>query len=286
MSNKKNKGYTEKDTQSDLEAEIIAKYEESRKKKIFLLKVIGIPLAIILLIAGLYYIKQSGESDKKKEDLLTELKAQTKTQQNEHVNSLDSVYVSQFDIDKLKKYNVPILISFSASWCEPCERLDPILEQVKAQLKDKVVIKIVDVDKNPTFISQYPLTVLPTQIVYTAHGKAYNPENFIGINNFKSYAESSKDKEPSLTLHQGEMTKSEVLTLINDMQTEENKVKEPVTQAQLEADERNYSTQLHSKKYLKEHKEDDHVHDHDHDHEHSATEVDETKFKTIEGHEE
>lgn len=166
---------------------------------------------------------------------------------------VETVYSGYSNIAMLLTQGKPVILALGAEWCEPCKRLDPLLEEIQKENKDKVIIKIIDVDKEPQFASQYPLTSLPTQIMYTYEGIAYNPKTFIGVNNFKMYKENSDDKEPSLTMHQGEMTKSEVLTVLNDMQSSDNKLKEPVTQEQLEKDEKMYSTQLHSDKYMKKH---------------------------------
>jgi thioredoxin 1 len=43
---------------------------------------------------------------------------------------------------------MPILVDFYADWCMPCRMLEPIIEQVAGDVKDKAVIGRLDTDKN------------------------------------------------------------------------------------------------------------------------------------------
>lgn len=59
-----------------------------------------------------------------------------------------------------------VLIDFSAEWCQPCKMMPPILKQVKQQLKDKIRILTVDVDKNPAVSSKWVIQSVPTLIIF------------------------------------------------------------------------------------------------------------------------
>jgi thioredoxin len=43
--------------------------------------------------------------------------------------------------------NKPAIVDFNATWCGPCRRIAPILEELAAEYDGKIVIYSVDVDK-------------------------------------------------------------------------------------------------------------------------------------------
>ncbi len=62
--------------------------------------------------------------------------------------------------------DVPVLVDFYATWCGPCQMMVPILEQVNAQMKDRLQVVKIDTDKYPHLATQHQIQALPTLVLF------------------------------------------------------------------------------------------------------------------------
>ncbi len=64
------------------------------------------------------------------------------------------------------KSDKPVLVDFWAEWCGPCRQLSPILEDLAAELGDKVTIAKVNIDDSPEAPGKYGVRGIPTMIMF------------------------------------------------------------------------------------------------------------------------
>ena len=66
---------------------------------------------------------------------------------------------------------LPKLVDIGAGTCIPCKLMAPILEELKKELADRLVVQFVDLNKFPEAAQTYRIRFMPTQIFYDASGK-------------------------------------------------------------------------------------------------------------------
>jgi thioredoxin 1 len=67
--------------------------------------------------------------------------------------------------------SIPVIVDFWAPWCKPCEAIEPHLQALSAQWKDRVRLVRVNVDENLAVPGRYGVLSLPTVILF-AGGEA------------------------------------------------------------------------------------------------------------------
>jgi thioredoxin 1 len=59
---------------------------------------------------------------------------------------------------------LPVMLDFGATWCGPCKKLDPIMEELSGEMADKLVIGKVDVGESPAVAKKFGIMSVPTVI--------------------------------------------------------------------------------------------------------------------------
>ena len=70
-----------------------------------------------------------------------------------------------FDKD-ISSVDVPVVVDFVAECCGPCKVLDPILEEIATDNKDKVKIYKMNIDENPITPQKYGIRGIPTIMIF------------------------------------------------------------------------------------------------------------------------
>lgn len=60
----------------------------------------------------------------------------------------------------------PVLVDFFATWCGPCQMMQPILADLAGRVGDEATILKIDVDRNPSAAMKYRVNSVPTLMIF------------------------------------------------------------------------------------------------------------------------
>ena len=85
---------------------------------------------------------------------------------------------TNFDSEVLKASG-PVLVDFSATWCGPCKKLEPIVHEVASDYEGRLKVVKVDVDKAPRLAARFRVQGIPLLMFFrdgqSVHSQAGAP---------------------------------------------------------------------------------------------------------------
>ncbi len=61
--------------------------------------------------------------------------------------------------------NVPVLVDFSATWCGPCQKMAPLIDELASEYDGKAKVVTVDVDNSQDLATKYGVMSVPTIVL-------------------------------------------------------------------------------------------------------------------------
>ena len=78
--------------------------------------------------------------------------------------------ITEQNLESVLAGGKPVVIDFWATWCGPCKRLAPIIEELAAQYENSVVIGKCDIEENPELTERFGIMTVPT-VVFLKNGQ-------------------------------------------------------------------------------------------------------------------
>ncbi len=60
----------------------------------------------------------------------------------------------------------PVVVDFGATWCGPCKRLEPIIEELSKEYQGKAKVMKLDIDNSPETAAQFAVLSVPTVLFF------------------------------------------------------------------------------------------------------------------------
>ena len=60
----------------------------------------------------------------------------------------------------------PVLVDFSATWCGPCKKLEPIVHEIACDYNGRLKVVKVDVDQAPGTAAKFGVMSVPTVLLF------------------------------------------------------------------------------------------------------------------------
>lgn len=60
---------------------------------------------------------------------------------------------------------VPVLVDFSATWCGPCQKIAPIVDELAEEYSGRAKVASVDVDNNQELATRFGIMSVPTLMI-------------------------------------------------------------------------------------------------------------------------
>lgn len=120
--------------------------------------------------------------ENKKDEVSTE-----KVQYLTTADFIAKVYDYKTNKDWVFKGDKPVVIDFYATWCKPCQKVAPIMEELASEYEERIVFYKVDTDKEQELAATFNIQSIPSMLFIPMEGKptmssgAFPKEEYVKI---------------------------------------------------------------------------------------------------------
>jgi thioredoxin 1 len=68
--------------------------------------------------------------------------------------------------DLIRESDLPVLADFWAEWCGACRMMSPVIHEIAAAFKGRLVTIKINVDHKPMIATEYQITGIPTVMLF------------------------------------------------------------------------------------------------------------------------
>lgn len=143
-------------------------------------KTAALTVTAIMLLAACGNAGAQNDKKNNAQKAVKELNAESFSEKVFDMNSEELVFLG----DK------PVIVDFTASWCGPCQRIAPILEELAVEYSDKIIIYKVDIDKERGLAQAFNVSSIPAVLYIPVNGE--EPVMTVGARGKERFREEIK----------------------------------------------------------------------------------------------
>ena len=96
------------------------------------------------------------------------------------------VNLENFDSEVLKS-DKPVVVDFFATWCGPCKRMKPNLEQF-ASASEEVKVVMADVDGLQDILPNYDIVSVPTIVLFNQGKEVKRRSGYMSVEDLEKFS--------------------------------------------------------------------------------------------------
>ena len=184
------------------------------KKKIIALGTVLV-LVIGLFVFKNFFVKNNDENASN--NTVTENQNKNTDSKKESSTNKDSSKKEKLTLESLKSQKKVMILDFSQDGWHACAIQHKVLEKLREEYKDRVIIQTINIRKEMDFTSQFPIRVTPTLFYFNADGTPFkSPEELESRINYVAY-EDKKSGELKLGGSEGVVQYEDLKAVIEEM---------------------------------------------------------------------
>jgi thioredoxin 1 len=82
-----------------------------------------------------------------------------------------ALQITDQNFEELLAEGKPMLVDFWATWCGPCKKIGPYIEELAEKYGDQAIIGKVDVDDNDNLAIRFGIRNIPTVLFLNKNGE-------------------------------------------------------------------------------------------------------------------
>jgi thioredoxin 1 len=96
-------------------------------------------------------------------------------------------YVNDSDFDNLLESELLVVVDFTATWCGPCRKVAPLLEQLATEYPDQIKVVKVDIDQNKVNAKKFGIKSIPAVLMFKSQELV---ETLVGIAPYEKFSQA------------------------------------------------------------------------------------------------